>query len=231
QGPRHARLVDEAAPTLAHAIELDAERVGDGRAGELGRPRPLRAHAPEAAVEVDDAARRRRAVPGEGEVLPQAPLASPGAQPELVAAGNAPSPFQSRLSMIHRLARVEGARRGHRLAWILLELRAGEAQGVLGLGLFQRGNDQAQSRALGILADQLRAPLLAPARAVLAPAVAPAREVAQRQADVAHRRAHADAPLPRAEAAGAARELERGCPRRILGVERDDAPGGVAEQR
>src|SRR5690606_39569619 len=66
------------------------------------------------------------------------------------------------------LAGIEGERRGIGLARILVELRPGQAERVLSFGLLQRGHDDAQARAFGILAHELGAPLLAPARAVLA---------------------------------------------------------------
>src|SRR5690606_40308048 len=118
------------------------------------------------------------------------------------------------------LAGIEGERRRIGLARILVELRPGQAERILGLGLLQRGHHEAEARAFGILAHQLGAPLLAPARAVLAPAVARTVEAAQRQADFADRRARAHAALVRAEAAGPAREPERRLPRPILCIER-----------
>src|SRR5690606_17034004 len=123
-------------------------------------------------VEIDHAARRGAAAPGEGEVLAQAAFATVGAQLELVAPAQAVTPLEPRLAMVHRLAGIEGERRGIGLARILVELRPGQAERVLSFGLLQRGHDDAQARALGILAHELGAPLLAPARAVLAPAVA-----------------------------------------------------------
>src|SRR5690606_22560832 len=71
---------------------------------------------------------------------------------------------------------------------------------------------------------------LAPARAVLAPAVARTIEATHRQADFTHRRAHVEAPLVGAEAARATREAQRRHARRVFGVERDHAAGGIAEQ-
>src|SRR5690606_811606 len=135
------------------------------------------------------------------------------------------------LPVLDRLAGIECDRAGARLAWILVELRAGQPERILGFGLLERRHHEAQARTLGILAHQLGAPLLAPARAVFAPAIARTIESPQRQADFADRRTHVETPLVGAEAARAAREAQRRHARRVFRVERDHAAGGIAEQR
>ncbi len=220
-------LVHVPAAALVEAIEIGADRHGEGPLAAGDRPRPSKPDAAVAAVEVDDAARAERRVPRLGQELHDGPRAA--VEPGLhgVLAGEGQVVDRAELGLAHALARVEDDRRGIHLPGIGLELRAAEPERILRVGLVEAVGHECQP-APGRRRGELRVELVARGGAVVAVAVgAEARDPGD-VIEVALLSPELQPRLARAVGAGERRRAEGGLGRTVRREDLHHAARGVA---
>ncbi len=225
QAANHAVVVDETLAPLVHRVVLGAERQPYAR--HVGEPAQCAAAI--AAIEIDNAAGMRRLVLGgidrNGEELLHLALTEVehglgAAFPEALLVRAA------ELVLRDGLLGVELDCLRRRLAWVLLELRARQAQRVLRVGLAQAVRHHGE-----IAVFQLAVEMIARRRAVLAIAVGlEAREVADR-VDGAKLPADLERAAPGAVAAAEQVDFRHRRVGSIHRVDHDDAARRIAIER
>ncbi|MCY1230037.1 hypothetical protein D9M72_424320 [compost metagenome] len=203
-----AVLVDVAVAAVAHAVGLHPGGPQQRQAVGGGAPAPGQRAAAVDAIQVDDAAGRRRRGAAEPEPLVQVAGTAVETPGEAVDVGQLVLDHHARLRLLDVLAGVELGRRRHRLARVGVGLRAGQSERILRQRLVEVVELASHARAAGRLRHHACIELVAARRRVVAVAVGlvgPGIERAA-QALVAAGQRHPGLPLAvRAEAGRRAR--------------------------